>query len=83
MYSCPWGAAAGSGTATDNNGSVEQVAEVDTGMTGLERLEEQSVNLVVTDYNMPDMDSQRLVDCIRNRRADPHPAGADGHLRTG
>ncbi|MCP1676240.1 two-component system chemotaxis response regulator CheY [Natronocella acetinitrilica] len=50
---------------------VEQLVEADNGASAVERLQEQSFDLVVTDYNMPEMDGERLVEYIRNHGSDP------------
>lgn len=46
---------------------VEQFTEANDGVEASEILEQQYFDLVVTDYNMPNMDGQELVDHIRNK----------------
>ena len=45
--------------------------QADDGVTAIEQLEKASFDLVVTDYNMPQMDGQQLITYIR--QASNHP----------
>ncbi len=46
---------------------IERIHEAQDGVEALQRLGERFFDLVVTDYNMPNMDGRELVDEIRNR----------------
>ena len=46
---------------------VEQFTEAEDGLEATKILENQYFDLVVTDYNMPNMDGQELVDYIRSK----------------
>ncbi len=48
-----------------------QVEEARNGSEAVALLQEQTFDLVVTDYNMPEMDGQELVDYIRNQSTVP------------
>ncbi|MFQ5470519.1 MAG: response regulator [Gammaproteobacteria bacterium] len=44
---------------------VERVTEAENGKEAISMLEQQRFDLIVTDYNMPEMDGKELVDFIR------------------
>jgi two-component system chemotaxis response regulator CheY len=46
---------------------VEQFAEAENGQQAIELIERQFFDLIVTDYNMPEMDGQELSQFIRNQ----------------
>ncbi len=48
------------------NMGIENITEAINGKQALEKLKLQYYDLVVTDYNMPEMDGKELVDNIRN-----------------
>ena len=50
---------------------VEQFTEASTGTEAVELLEARAFDLVVTDYNMPEMDGRGLVEYIRRESAHP------------
>ena len=50
---------------------LERITEAANGAEAVRALGEQRFDLVVTDYNMPQMDGQRLVEYIRNESDDP------------
>lgn len=55
-----------------SNAGVEQITEATNGLEAVEALGARSFDLVVTDYNMPEMDGQALVEFIRNDSDQPH-----------
>jgi len=46
---------------------VERVTEAVNGIDAVHRLQETMVDLVITDYNMPEMDGQQLTEYIRTQ----------------
>ncbi|HFC54278.1 MAG TPA: response regulator [Gammaproteobacteria bacterium] len=50
---------------------MEQFTEAGDGAEALELLQERYFDLVVTDYNMPNMDGRELIDQIRNSATQP------------
>jgi len=46
---------------------VEQFAEAENGQQAIEFIEKEFFDLIVTDYNMPEMDGEELSQFIRNR----------------
>lgn len=50
---------------------VEQFAEAEDGKQALQMINEEFFDLVVTDYNMPEMDGEQLSQLIRNQSTQP------------
>lgn len=48
------------------NIGVKNITEAENGKLGAEIIQERSFDLVITDYNMPEMDGRELVEFIRN-----------------
>lgn len=51
---------------------AQVISEAENGVAAIELLEEQGFDLVVSDYNMPEMDGQGLLDFIRKESAQPY-----------
>jgi two-component system chemotaxis response regulator CheY len=49
------------------NLGFESIVEAENGVQAVAIMDEEMVDLVVTDYNMPEMDGQALIEYIRNR----------------
>jgi len=49
------------------NIGIKNITEAENGKRGAEMVQEYSFDLVITDYNMPEMDGQGLVEFIRNK----------------
>ncbi|MGD8937641.1 MAG: response regulator, partial [Thiogranum sp.] len=45
---------------------IEQFAEAENGQQAIELIEKEFFDLIVTDYNMPEMDGEQLSQFIRN-----------------
>ena len=50
---------------------VEHILEAENGMQGARMIHDHYFDLVISDYNMPEMDGQELVDFIRNQSGQP------------
>jgi two-component system chemotaxis response regulator CheY len=50
---------------------VDHISEANNGRQGAEMIHECYFDLVISDYNMPEMDGQQLVDFIRNSSSQP------------
>ena len=48
------------------NAGIEEITSVENGVQALEQLRLHNYDLIVTDYNMPEMDGYELVENIRN-----------------
>ena len=51
---------------------IRRIDHAEDGLRGLEMIEQNYYDFIVTDYNMPRMDGKELIDHIRNR-VDPVP----------
>ena len=49
------------------NIGIKNIAEAENGKRGAEIIQGHSFDLVITDYNMPEMDGRELVEFIRNK----------------
>jgi two-component system chemotaxis response regulator CheY len=49
------------------NIGIKNIAEAENGKQGAEIVQEHSFDLVITDYNMPEMDGRELIEFIRNK----------------
>lgn len=47
-----------------------QVLTAESGMEGLQKLENESVDIVISDMRMPEMDGARFLECVRERWPD-------------
>jgi two-component system chemotaxis response regulator CheY len=50
---------------------VEHISEAENGIEGAKMINEHYFDLVISDYNMPEMDGQELVDYIRTNSSQP------------
>lgn len=50
---------------------IEQIAEATNGREAQGMIDEQYFDLIITDYNMPEMDGQELLDYIRQQSSQP------------
>ena len=50
-----------------NNMGIENLSEAKNGVEALELIKQNYYDLIVTDYNMPEMDGKELVEHIRNK----------------
>lgn len=48
------------------NMGIEKLSEAENGLEAVEIIKDKSFDLIVTDYNMPEMDGKQLVEHIRN-----------------
>jgi len=48
------------------NMGIEKLSEAENGLEAVEIIKEKEFDLIVTDYNMPEMDGKQLVEHIRN-----------------
>ena len=55
-----------------NNLGIENLVTAENGKDAIEKLSEQKFDLVVTDFNMPEMDGQELVEYIRKDLGDTY-----------
>jgi len=49
-----------------SNMGIEKLSEAENGLEAVEIIKDKSFDLIVTDYNMPEMDGKQLVEHIRN-----------------
>jgi two-component system chemotaxis response regulator CheY len=54
-----------------NAAGIEQVVEAEDGAQALQRLQEEMFDLVISDYNMPNIDGLELVEHIRHHSDQP------------
>ena len=54
-----------------NNMGIHNITEAENGNEGVELLSELSVDLIVTDYNMPEMDGKEFVQYVREESNQP------------
>ena len=51
------------------NMGFENITEVENGLEGVEMLREHEFDLIVTDYNMPEMDGKEFIQYVREESA--------------
>lgn len=49
-----------------NNLGIMQITQVENGRQAIEQLSQQEFDLIVTDFNMPEMDGQQLIEHVRD-----------------
>jgi len=50
-----------------NNMGIEKITEAENGLAGIEILKQQSFDLIVTDFNMPEMDGKEFSQYVRDQ----------------
>lgn len=60
---------------------IRRIDHAEDGLRGLEMIEQNYYDFIVTDYNMPRMDGKELIDHIRTESTQSSLPGADGHQR--